>query len=131
MKKQILITGGLGYIGYELCKIYSGSSWHDKIIVIDKNFFSERVKQLTDWNIEFHQGDILDYDFINKFIPNADVIHHLAGITNVAYVKSDQNLERDNLIKSTAIQGTNNILKLMKTNAKIIFPSNFSIFFIE
>lgn len=128
MKKQILITGGLGYIGYELCKIYSGSSWYDKIIVIDKNFFSERVKQLTDWNIEFHQGDILDYDFINKFIPNADVIHHLAGITNVAYVKSDQNLERDNLIKSTAIQGTNNILKLMKTNAKIIFPSTHVVF---
>lgn len=128
MKKQILITGGLGYIGYELCKIYSGSSWYEKIIVIDKNFFSERVKQLTDWNIEFHQGDILDYDFINKFIPNADVIHHLAGITNVAYVKSDQNLERDNLIKSTAIQGTNNILKLMKTNAKIIFPSTHVVF---
>jgi nucleoside-diphosphate-sugar epimerase/2-polyprenyl-3-methyl-5-hydroxy-6-metoxy-1,4-benzoquinol methylase len=128
MKKQILITGGLGYIGYELCKIYSGSSWYDKIIVIDKNFFSERVKQLTDWNIEFHQGDILDHDFINKFILNADVIHHLAGITNVAYVKSDQNIERDNLIKSTAIQGTNNILKLMKTDAKIIFPSTHVVF---
>jgi nucleoside-diphosphate-sugar epimerase/2-polyprenyl-3-methyl-5-hydroxy-6-metoxy-1,4-benzoquinol methylase/quercetin dioxygenase-like cupin family protein len=128
MKKQILITGGLGYIGYELCKIYSGSSWSDKIVVIDKNFFSERVKQLTDWNIEFYQGDILDHDFINKFVPNADVIHHLAGITNVAYVKSDQNLERDNLIKSTAIQGTNNILKLMKADAKIVFPSTHVVF---
>ena len=128
MKKKILITGGLGYIGYELCKIYSGSSWSDKIVVIDKNFFSERVKQLTDWNIEFYQGDILDYDFISKFVPNADVIHHFAGITNVAYVKSDTNLERDNLIKSTAIQGTNNILKLMKTNAKIIFPSTHVVF---
>jgi len=76
LKKRILITGGLGYIGYELCKIYSGSSWADKITVIDKNFFSERVKQLTDWNIDFYQGDILDYDFISKFVPNADVIHH-------------------------------------------------------
>jgi len=128
MKKKILITGGLGYIGYELCKIYSGSSWSDKITVIDKNFFSERVKQLTDWNIQFYQGDILDHEFISKFVPNADVIHHLAGITNVAYVKSDQNLERDNLIKSTAIQGTNNILKLMKADAKIIFPSTHVVF---
>ena len=128
MKKQILITGGLGYIGYELCKIYSGSSWSDKITVIDKNFFSERVKQLTDWNIQFYQGDILDHEFISKFVPNADVIHHLAGVTNVAYVKSDQNLERDNLIKSTAIQGTNNILKLMKADAKIIFPSTHVVF---
>jgi nucleoside-diphosphate-sugar epimerase/2-polyprenyl-3-methyl-5-hydroxy-6-metoxy-1,4-benzoquinol methylase/quercetin dioxygenase-like cupin family protein len=128
MKKQILITGGLGYIGYELCKIYSGSSWSSQIIVIDKNFFSERVKQLTDWNIKFYQGDILDNNFISKFVPNADVIHHLAGITNVAYVKSDKNLERDNLIKATAIQGTNNILKLMKADAKIIFPSTHVVF---
>jgi len=128
LKKRILITGGLGYIGYELCKIYSGSSWADKITVIDKKFFSERVKQLTEWNIDFYQGDILDYDFISKFVPDADVIHHLAGITNVAYVRSDQNLERDNLIKNTALQGTNNILALMKINAKIIFPSTHVVF---
>ena len=128
MKKKILITGGLGYIGYELCKIYSGSSWSDKIVVIDKKFFSERVKQLTDWNIEFYQGDILDYNFMSKFIPNVDIVHHLAGITNVAYVKSDKNLERDNRIINTAIQGTNNILKLMKVDAKIIFPSTHVVF---
>ena len=36
MVKKIIITGGLGYIGTELCKIYSGVSWHHKIIVIDK-----------------------------------------------------------------------------------------------
>jgi UDP-glucose 4-epimerase len=35
MGKKIIITGGLGYIGTELCKIYSGFSWKDKIIVID------------------------------------------------------------------------------------------------
>ena len=35
--KKIVITGGLGYIGTELCKIYSGYSWNDKIIVIGCN----------------------------------------------------------------------------------------------
>ena len=128
MKKKILITGGLGYIGMELCKIYSGSSWHHKVIVIDKNFFSQRVKQLTEWNIEFYQGDILDNNFLSKFIPSADIIHHLAGITNVAYLRSDKDPFRDNLIKTTAIDGTNNILKLMNTNSKIIFPSTHVVF---
>ena len=37
MVKKIIITGGLGYIGTELCKIYSGFSWHHKILVIDNN----------------------------------------------------------------------------------------------
>ena len=128
MKKKILITGGLGYIGTELCKIYSGTSWYHQIIVIDKKFYAERVRQLTSWNIKFYQGNILDCAFLKKHIPDVDIIHHLAGITNVAYVKSDLNTERDNLIIKTAIEGTNNILKLMSPLSKIIFPSTHVVF---
>ena len=39
MSKKIIITGGLGYIGTELCKLYSGVSWHHKITVIDSYSF--------------------------------------------------------------------------------------------
>ena len=46
MKKKIVITGGLGYIGFELCKIYSGISWYFEIIIIDNKFYSSRVNQL-------------------------------------------------------------------------------------
>ncbi len=129
MRKKIVITGGLGYIGTELCKIYSGESWNNEIIVIDKNFYSERVNQLTNWKIKFFQGDILDKNFIYNHIHDADIVHHLAGITDVAYVKKDVNKERDNLIKATAIDGTKNIIdSLKKKNAKIIFPSTHVIF---
>ena len=128
MKKKIVITGGLGYIGSELCKIYSGESWNNDIIVIDNNFFSERVNQLSNWNIKFYQGNILDKNFINDHIKDADIIHHLAGITDVAYVKKDKNKERDDLIKATAIDGTQNIIDAMKKEAKIIFPSTHVIF---
>ena len=37
---KILITGGLGYIGTELCEIYSGESRFKEITVIDKRFVS-------------------------------------------------------------------------------------------
>ena len=46
MRKNITITGGLVYIGTELCKIYSGESWYNKIKVIDNRFISKRVSQL-------------------------------------------------------------------------------------
>ena len=128
MKKKIVITGGLGYIGTELCRIYSGQSWNSNITVIDKNFFSDRVNQLTNWNINFIQGNILNKDFIARHIKDADIIHHLAGITDVAYVKKDKNKERDDLIKTTAIDGTQNILDAMNKNAKIIFPSTHVVF---
>ena len=128
MKKKIVITGGLGYLGTELCKLYSGTSWYDDIIVVDKRFVSERVAQLRSWNIKFDQGDILDLFFLKKYINPADIVIHLAGITDVAYVKKESNLISDNLISETAIQGTNNILSLMKDSGKIIFPSTHVVF---
>ena len=70
-----------------LCKIYSGVSWFHKITVIDNRFISERVNQLRNWNINFVHGDILDKDIINRYYEDADVIHHLAGVTDVPRVK--------------------------------------------
>ena len=96
MGKKIIITGGLGYIGTELCKLYSGYSWNDNIIVIDNRFISERVNQLRKWNIEFIQGNILDKDIIKKYCHDADIVHHLAGITQVPRVEARVTIKMTN-----------------------------------
>ena len=118
MKKNIIITGGLGYIGTELCKIYSGVSWHHNIIVIDNRFISERVNQLRNWNIEFIHGDILDKDLVEKYFRNADVVHHLAGVTDVPRTKGESSPEKDEKIKLVAELGTKNILDVIKNECK-------------
>ena len=110
MRKKIVIIGALGYIGTELCKIYSGESWKNFIVAIDSRFISERVNQLREWNIEFHQGGLLDKDFLEKNLTDADIVYHLAGITDVAYVKKDSNVQQDEKIKTIAIDGTRNVL---------------------
>ena len=122
--KKIVITGGLGYIGTELCKIYSGFSWNDKITVIDNRFISERVNQIRNWNMNFIQGDILDKDLINNYCKDADIVHHLAGITDVPRVKSESDNQRDEEIKLIAEQGTQNILDVISDKCKIIMPSS-------
>ena len=123
MKKKIIITGGLGYIGTELCKLYSGYSWNDEITVIDNRFISERVNQLRNWNINFIQGDILDKDLINKYFKDADVVHHLAGITDVPRTKSESFDDKDKKINEVGEKGTQNILDAISDECKIIFPS--------
>ena len=123
MKKKIIITGGLGYIGTEICKLYSGVSWNNEIIVIDNRFISERVSQIRNWNMQFVQGDILDKELINKYCKDADVVHHLAGITDVPRTKSESDDEKDRKIKLTAKEGTQNILDAINDKCKIIFPS--------
>ncbi len=128
MSKKIVITGGLGYIGTELCKIYSGFSWNSEILVIDKKFSSERVNQLRNWGIDFIHGDILDKDLINEHCKNADIVHHLAGITDVPRVKSESSSEKDKQIKLVGEKGTQNILDAISDKCKIIFPSTHVVF---
>jgi len=123
MAKKIVITGGIGYIGTELCKIYSGTSWNDQILVIDNKFASERVNQLRSWGIDFIHGDILDKDLVNKYCKDADIVHHLAGITDVPRLKSEAKEDKDKRIKLVAKEGTQNILDAISDKCKIIFPS--------
>ena len=128
MSKKIVVVGALGYLGTELCKIYSGESWFNNVIAIDSRFVSKRINQLKDWNIKFYQGEILDKEFLQKHLQNADVVHHLAGITDVAYVKKETTLGQDEKIRKIAIEGTNNILDAISNKCKIIFPSTHVIY---
>ncbi len=122
--KKIVITGGLGYIGTELCKIYSGFSWNDKVTVLDNRFISERVNQIRNWNMNFVQGDILDKEIIQKYCSDADIIHHLAGITDVPRVKSELRKDHDIKIIEIGQKGTQNIIDAMSDNCKLIMPSS-------
>ena len=128
MSKKIVILGALGYLGTELCKLYSGESWFHNIVAIDSRFVSKRVNQLKDWNIKFYQGQILDKNFLKNHLTDADIIHHLAGVTDVAYVKKESNTQQDENIRKIAIEGTNNILDIIPQKCKIIFPSTHVIY---
>ena len=128
MSKKIVITGGIGYIGTELCKIYSGISWNNEILVIDNRFVSERVNQLRNWGIKFIHGDILDKELIKSHLSNADIVHHLAGITQVSRTAKESSAQEDKKINQIAIEGTQNIISSINDSCKIIFPSTHVIF---
>jgi len=129
MKKQkIVITGALGYIGYELCKLYSGETRYKEIYATDIKFLSDQVKQLTDWGFKFVQLNILDSAKIKELCHDADIVHHLAGITDVSYTKSESSELKDKAISDTAITGTANILNALPSTAKLIFPSTHVIY---
>jgi nucleoside-diphosphate-sugar epimerase/SAM-dependent methyltransferase len=122
-RNKIVIIGGLGYIGVELCKLYSGEAWRKDITVVDNKFASERVKQLRDWGMKFVQADILDQDVMSPVLKDADVVFHFAGITDVAYTKTEENAEKDKRITEVGVEGTRNVIKLTKEDCKIVFPS--------
>lgn len=126
--KKIVITGGLGYIGTELCKLYSGETRTTDITVVDTLFSASKVKQLKRWGFNFKQCSILDKECISEIVKDADIVIHLAGITDVAYTNTESMPEKDKLIVETGVTGTQNILNAMKDTCKIIFPSTHVVF---
>ena len=65
----------------------------------------------------------MDKDLIHKHCSDADIVHHLAGITDVPRVKSEANVEHEKKIEEVAIEGTQNIIDSIKDDCKIILPS--------
>ena len=118
--KKIVITGGLGYIGMELCKVYSGDTRNFSVTVLDRSFFSSRISQLRKWGIDFKQMDILDEESIKEAVKDADIIYHLTEITDVGTTIKDKDPIRDKQIMDVAVNGTKNILKHSKDDVKIV-----------
>lgn len=127
-KQKIVITGGLGYVGFELCKLYSGETRYKHIVVTDNKFLSESVTQLRNWGFDFVQTSILDKTKMSEILKDADVVCHFAGVTDVAQTKDQANEAKDKLLIETSIQGTKNILELISDKCKLIFPSTHVIY---
>ena len=70
--------------------------------------------------MDFVQGDILDKDLIKKYCHDADIVHHLAGVTDVPRTKTEFK-SKDLKIKEVGEKGTQNILDVINDNCKIIF----------
>jgi nucleoside-diphosphate-sugar epimerase len=73
--------------------------------------------------MEFIQGDILDKNLIKRYCEDADVVHHLAGVTDVPRTKSEASTSKDESIKEIGEKGTQNILDVISNKCKIVFPS--------
>ena len=70
-----------------------------------------------------------DKSFLKTHLKDADIAYHLAGITDVAYVKKDSNQKQDEKIKTIAIEGTRNVLNSINKKCKLIYPSRMSVFY--
>ena len=117
--KNILLTGGLGYIGSYFVDNYSDTF---NIKIIDTNYFQNKYKEnsLFDSTVEKDIREILSKD-----IGNADYIIHMGELSNDPL--GDLN---KNLTKSINHLGTKKLLELANNSGvkKFIYMSSASVY---
>lgn len=128
--KSILITGGAGYIGSHTIIELLNENFN--IIALD-NFSNssssslERIKQITDKDITFYEGDILDIGILDTIFGNhkIDSVIHFAGLKAVGESTSKPlNYYHNN------VSGTNQLLLSMIKHGvkKIVFSSSATVY---
>ena len=78
-KKNILVTGGAGFIGGHLCKLLVKKKYN--VSVID-NFSLGKITNLPK-KIKIYKKDILDYKSCVEACKHIDVVIHLAAKVSV------------------------------------------------
>lgn len=115
MKKTILITGGAGFIGSHVVRLFVNKYPDYNIVNLDKLTYAGNLANLTDIekneNYTFVKGDIFDTDFINYLFENYifDGVIHLAAESHV-----DRSITNPMDFIQTNIVGTVNLLNSAK-----------------
>jgi|TARA_B100001094_G_scaffold163836_1_gene158608 dTDP-glucose 4,6-dehydratase len=114
-KKEILITGGAGFIGSHLTHYFVKKYSDYKITNIDALTYASNydyIRGLEEFqNYNFEKIDINDYDRLDKLFKrnNFDYVLHLAAESHV-----DNSIENPVIFAKTNIIGTLNLLNLSK-----------------
>ncbi|MFC5972288.1 NAD-dependent epimerase/dehydratase family protein [Halomarina salina] len=83
---DVLVTGGLGYIGSVLIPLLDGDERVDRVAVVDNlSLGSPRSLKgsLTD-SVDFQRGDVREYGDVESAMRDCDTVVHLAAITGAA-----------------------------------------------
>ena len=79
---KFLVTGGLGFIGSHLTQYLVNRG--DSVVVIDNQTTGKTDNIQNIFNkIEYINGDIRDYDLLQKSVKDIDGIFHLAALDSV------------------------------------------------
>lgn len=114
-KRNLLITGGAGFIGSHVVRLFVTKYPEYHIINLDKLTYAGNLANLTDIeqlpNYTFVKGDICDFDFVMRLFQQyaIDGVIHLAAESHV-----DRSIKDPFTFAQTNVMGTLSLLQAAK-----------------
>lgn len=128
---NILLTGGIGYIGSHTIIELLGDK-NNSVVVIDNLINSRKevkdiVEEITGKKIKFYEGDLVNFEDINNVFENEkiDAVIHFASLKAVG-----ESVEKPLEYYNNNIIGTLNLLTSMRNHnvKKFIFSSSATVY---
>ncbi len=106
--KNILVTGGAGFIGSNFVNFLFKNCPKTQIVVLDKLTYAGRMENLdlVRDKITFIQGDICDPEAVRKSMAGADAVVHFAAESHV-----DRSIKNPEIFVKTNVLGTQVLLE--------------------
>jgi UDP-glucose 4-epimerase len=122
--KRVLVTGGAGCIGYQVCKLLEKKKV--KVVLFDVPEKIQKIGINESKYLSFFNGSIMDKVSLEEAVKNCDAVVHLAAYLGVQ--RTEQNKSRCIEIN---ISGTKNVIDVLNKNKnvkKIIFASSSEVY---
>jgi len=112
---RLLITGGLGFIGANLCRYMLKKHSDIEVINLDKMGIGSNINNVKDLEgnrkYKFMKGDLLDFTLISSLVKEVDAVINLAAETHV-----DRSIANPRVFLENNTVGTFNLLEAVRVN---------------
>ena len=119
---RVLVSGGAGFIGSHLVKTLVRAGYQVKVL---DNLSTGSINNLSDLlnAIEFVNGDVRDYNVVERAIRGVDAVVHLAALIDVA-----ESVKKPDLYFYVNVKGTYNVAKASKNVSILVFASSSAVY---
>lgn len=123
--KNVLVTGGAGFIGSTLVDALCQRADCERIVVVDSLTTGHKNNLPNDASVSFRECDIRDYDRLSESFKGIDVVYHEAAIPSVP-----RSIDEPEFCFGVNVTGTFNVIRAAVENKvrRIVFASSSAIY---